>query len=108
MNIKNIFALINIIIFIKTEKINDIYSKNEFIGVYIIKSFSNDNYFELKINKLVLSNNPSLFYIKKVNFDSYYLELALFKSKLLGINKNSDVLGYDKNKYIFVTIFFGN
>ena len=107
MNIKNIFVLINIINIINSENINNIYSKNEFIGVYIIKSFSNDNYFELKNNKIVLSNNPSLFYIKKVKFDSYFLELAVFKSKLLGINKNSNILGYDKNKYnIWKNIFW--
>ena len=79
------------------EQIKNKYTKKEFIGAYIIKSYSNNNYFRLKNNKFLLSEIPSVFHIRKVDSDFYYIELAIFKNKRLGINKNYKILSYEKN-----------
>ena len=98
------FSLINFFVFMNFQQINNKYTK--FIGAYIIKSYSSNNYFRIKNNKFLLSEIPSVFHIRKVDYDFYYIELAIFKYKRLGINKNDKILTYEKNNYKNTKICF--
>ena len=59
----------------------------------------------IKNNRGLLSNIPSFYYIKKVNFDSYNIELAIFKKKKIGISKNNKILVNKNNEYKGCTNF---
>ena len=101
MKFNNFFfhiLLFDIILFIIS--INKNYSEKEFIGAYSIISCSNKYNFKIKNKNLILFYNPSMFHLKKLNSNSYFIELSLNRNKILGVDKYDKIIVYDKNNNI--------
>ena len=73
--------------------------KSEFNGVYKITSYSNNKYFKIYNNHLLLYyTNPSYFQFKKADDNSFLIEIVDYKRKWLGINKKNNIILYSKIK----------
>ena len=93
-----LFILIDKLLFINNnKKINNSFYYYPLKGVYRIGSFSNNYYFRIRKNALILFNDYSYFRLIQVQSNSYYIE-SIYNKNRIGIDNYDRIILYKNNE----------